>query len=48
MDMYISPDILKNIHAWVQLALETHLKAGFTNDPQVSLTSLKLKAHTCP
>ena len=26
----------------------SHMKAGFVNDPKVGLTTLKLRAHTCP
>ena len=40
--------ILTTIHTWAHLALANHMKAGWTNNPQVALTTLKLRAHTCP
>ena len=36
-----SPDNLMSIHTWAHLALTTHMKAGWVNNPQVALTSLK-------
>ena len=41
-----SPDSLTTIHTWTYLALGTHMKALWVNDPQVGLTTLKLRAHT--
>lgn len=36
------------IHIWAQLALTSHMSAGWVNDSQVALTILKLGAHPCP
>ena len=36
------------IHTCAHLALATHLKASWVNDPQVALKTLKLRAHMCP
>ena len=43
-----SPDSLTTIHTLAHLALATHMKASTVNDPQVALTTLKLRAHMCP
>ena len=43
-----SPDSLTTIHTCAHLVLATHMKAGWVNNPQVALTPLKLRAHTCP
>ena len=36
------------IHTWALLARATHRKDGWVQDPQVALTTLKLRVHTCP
>ena len=43
-----SPDRLTTIQIWAHLALATHMNASKVNDSQVALTTLKLRAHTCP
>ena len=35
-----SPDSLTTIPTWAHLALETHMKANWVNDPQAALTTL--------
>lgn len=36
------------IHTWARLSLTTHMNASWVNDPQVALTTIKLRAQTCP
>ena len=43
-----SPDSFTTIHTWAHLALATHVKASWVNNPQVAMTTLKLRAHMCP
>ena len=43
-----APDSLTTIHTLAYLALVTHMKTGWINNPQVDLMTLKLSAHTCP
>ena len=42
------PDSLTTIHTRANQALATHMKAGWVHDPQVALTTLKLRAHKYP
>ena len=44
----LSTDSSTTIHTWAHLALATHMKTGWTNDPHVALKTLKLRAHMCP
>ena len=39
------PDNLTTIYTLAHLALATHMKAGWVSDPQVALTTLKLRAN---
>ena len=36
----LSPNSLTTIHTWAHLALATHMKASWVNNPHVSLTTL--------
>ena len=36
---------LTAIYTWDHLAITTHMKASWVNNPQVALMTLKLKAH---
>ena len=45
---FFSPDSLTTIHTWAHPAIATDMKAGLTNNSQLALTTLKLRAHTCP
>ena len=42
------PNSLTTIHTWAHLAIATNMRAGWVNDRQVGLMTLKLRAHTCP
>ena len=39
---------LTTIHSWAHKVPATHTKPGRVNDQQAALTTLKLRAHTCP
>lgn len=38
---------IPTIHTWAHLVLATHMKAGWIDDPQVVLTTLKVRGYTC-
>lgn len=40
-----SPHSLTAIHTWDHLAITTHMKASWVNNPQVAQMTLTLRAH---